>query len=137
MTRMLTLDYVAGFLDGEGSVTLSRDRKHAQFKTPMVTFSNNIRSILEDIQQFLNLGGSIIRKNETRMNCSPSYTLQYKDDAALRLCALLQDRLRHPSKKARAQLLVSTYKSVTPRNGKYSAEMLERKLELEERFSKL
>jgi len=35
------------------------------------------------------------------------------------------------------QVKVSTYKSVTPRNGKYSAEMLKRKLEFEEQFAKL
>ena len=132
----MTLDYIAGFFDGEGSVTLSRDRKDAKFKSPMVSFSNNIRGILEDIQQFLNLGGSIICKSDSRPNCGPSFTLQYKDDAALKVCALLQDKLRHPSRKARMQLLTSTYKSVTPRNGKYSTEMLKKKLALEEQFSR-
>ena len=133
----MTLDYIAGFMDGEGSVTLCRDRKDAKFKTPMVSFSNNIRCILEDIQQFLELGGSIIQKHETRQNCGPSFTLHYKDNAALEVCALLQDKLRHPSKKARAQLLVATYKSVTPRNGKYSTKIQKKKLEFEEQFSRL
>lgn len=133
----MTLDYIAGFLDGEGSITLARDRKYAKFKSPMVSFSDNARGILEDIQASLPMRGSVISKTEARQNCSPSFTLQYKDNAALDLCALLQDKLRHPSKRARAQLLVAQYKSITPRNGKYTAEMAKMKLEFEERFAEL
>jgi hypothetical protein len=132
----MTLDYIAGFLDGEGSITLCRDRKSAKFKSPMVSFSNNARCILEDIRQFLPMRGSIVSKADARPTSGPSFTLQYAN-AALELCDLLQDKLRHPSKRARARLLVSGYKSVTQRNGKYSADMVERKLSFEEQFSEL
>ena len=133
----MTLDYIAGFLDGEGSITLCRERKDAKFRMPMVTFSNNARCILEEIQRFLNLSGSLIQKTESRPNCKPSFTLNYRDNAALAVCGLLQDKVRHPSKRARIDLLLSDYKTVTPRNGKYSAEMLKRKLDFEERFASL
>jgi hypothetical protein len=133
----MTIDYIAGFLDGEGSVTLCRERKDAKFRMPMVTFSNNARCILEDIHKYLNLSGSLIQKTESRPNCKPSFTLNYRDNAALAVCRLLQDRVRHPSKKARMELLLTTYKLVTPRNGKYSTEILKRKLEFEKRFAEM
>ncbi len=47
----MILDYIAGFLDGEGSITMCRDRKDSKFKTPMVSFSNNALCILEDIRR--------------------------------------------------------------------------------------
>lgn len=40
-----------------------------------------------------------------------------------------------PKKKKRAQLIIEKYKEVTPRNGKYFEELLEKKMAFEKDFA--
>lgn len=59
---------------------------------------------------------------------------QVKSNKAIALLEEIKDYLLEPKKKARAELICSTYKSVTPRNGKYSEEILKKKMQFEEDF---
>ena len=57
-------------------------------------------------------------------------------DDSLRFLDLVFPYMREPEKIRRARLLLYEYKSVTPRNGKYTPTILERKKEFETRFFK-
>lgn len=100
-------------------MTLDRD---GLWRYPRVQFSNNEKHILEYIAVVLQPAtGYITKKKPRRANHAMGYDLTYRSDAALAVCALLVDRIRHLSKKARMKLLLDGYKQVTPRNGKYTS----------------
>lgn len=63
-----------------------------------------------------------------------SYTYYVRNDKALWLLGEIYPYLVLNSKKKRAELLLSEYKNVTPRNGKYTDDMLKAKKDFYERF---
>lgn len=71
---------------------------------------------------------SIKRKknyNAKKHTDSFTYTIKYND--AINILIQIESYLVIKNKKARAKLIIKKYKSVTPRNGKYSDEMLKAK----------
>lgn len=72
--------------------------------------------------------GTIKRKknyNTEKHTDSFTYTIKYND--AINLLIQIEPYLVIKNKKARASLIIKKYKSVTPRNGKYSDEMVKAK----------
>lgn len=63
---------------------------------------------------------------------SYSYILRY--DAVIQLLNNIEPYLVVQSKKNRAQLIIHEYKKLTPRNGKYTKELFEKKALFYERF---
>lgn len=61
-----------------------------------------------------------------------AYTIKYND--AINLLVEIEPYLVIENKKKRARLIIEKYKKVTPRNGKYSKEMLEAKEKFYEDF---
>jgi len=116
--------YLAGIVDGEGTITLTRKNKDAQ-RQLAVTVSSTDRRLLEYILRIVG-AGKITNKKMNRSNHSPAYTYQIFNRQALSL--LKQTALfLQTYKMDRARIAINGYLDVTPRNGKYSPEMLRAK----------
>ena len=113
--------YVAGLVDGEGTITLSR--KHAREKRQLVvSISSTELSILDFVHQCIG-AGKITTKKRTQPHHSPGFTYAIWNRQALNLLLQIQPFLRS-YKQHRAQLVLSDYVRLTPRNGKYSSATL-------------
>jgi len=128
------LAYAAGILDGEGSICLTKNRAR-RWPSPQVAVASNDRELLEWLRaQF---GGSISIKQPRRSTHQISYDWKLTDQNALRFLQLVRPYLRIERKIARANLLLEGYLSVTPRNGRYTADMAKQKQALIEQFNSL
>jgi len=128
-------EYISGFFDADGSVTLSKLQKNKN-KTVVISFHNNEKSILESIRDFIlketNIKGFITHKKQKKENHNDSYSLNYcyipKVIELIKFMVVL-----HPKKKHRFEI-IQKLKDVTKRNGKYSDEELKCRYEIEELF---
>ena len=128
--------YLAGIIDGEGSITLTRmhQREH---RRSCITISSTDKEPLFYIQT---LTGGVINNKK---NCEPnlhknSYTLSIKKkENVLMVLKAISPYLRINKKRNRAKWLLEHYDRVTPRNGKYTTDMLKAKLLFEESFFKI
>ncbi len=128
------LNYAAGLLDGEGSIMLMSANKGKK-KSPHVSMTSTTIELLEFMKE--NFGGYIVNKKTYKEHHKQAWAWQLSYDKAFFFCKKIAPYLREPEKKRRAELIVKRYKTVTPRNGKYTAEMLyERSLFEEEFFAK-
>jgi hypothetical protein len=118
--RLLTVAeaaYLAGLIDGEGTVTLSR--KHAgEMRQLVVSISNTELSILEFALRSVG-AGKLTRKRTSKAHHTPSHTYALWNRQALSLLAQVEPYMRS-YKRDRAQLVLRDYVRLTPRNGKYT-----------------
>ncbi len=127
------LAYIAGFVDGEGTVTLGKIHQ-SKFRVPLVEIPNTERSILDWIAAKLPKGATISGKKVYQDHHTPSYCLAYRYDAALVVLEWIIEYMKHPKKKARARYILTHYKRITKRNGKYNAKEKTNKLDFESVF---
>lgn len=123
--------YIAGIVDGEGTVTLSRLHRNEQRRI-VVSVSNNERALLEYIRQAVG-AGRISNKRTYGARHAPSFHYQISSRQALDLLRQITPYLR-TYKAIRARMALATYLEVTPRNGKYTPEMLGRRQSFEDTF---
>jgi hypothetical protein len=123
--------YLAGFIDGEGTITLSRRQRNGN-RQLAITISNNERGILEWIRNLTGVGTIISKKIYSKKH-NQSYTYHILNRQALSLIKQITPYLRGYKKK-RAKLVLEKYLSVTPRNGKYSEKLLAQKEKFEKKF---
>ncbi len=117
--------YLAGIVDGEGTVTLVRHHKN-EMPAPCVSVANNNLELLKWIQD--RLGGTIVSKKKRKAWHSDSYAWTLRSNKALRF---LKEIERHLIvKRPQAELILKKYKSVTHRAGKYTSDMLRKKMKL-------
>ena len=126
--------YVAGLIDGEGTITLSRRHARDQ-RQPVVSIANTERCLLEFVLTITG-AGKITRKRVARPSHTPSFCFSICNRQALALLHQVAPYLRG-YKRARASLLINDYVRLTPRNGKYSAQLLEERRRFEEHFLRL
>lgn len=120
--------YVAGLIDGEGTVTLSR--KHAgENRQLSVSISNTERDILEFVLQRVG-AGKITRKRVAKLEHVPSFTYAIWNRQALDLLTQVAPHLRSYKRK-RTQCVLDHYVRLTPRNGKYTLSLLAERKEFE------
>jgi LAGLIDADG-like domain len=113
--------YLAGLIDGEGTVTLSR--KHAgDMRQLVVSISNTELPILEFVLRTVG-AGKLTHKCTSKANHSPSYAYAVWNRQALALLAQVEPYMRS-YKGDRARLVLRDYVRLTPRNGKYTEAML-------------
>jgi hypothetical protein len=113
--------YIAGLVDGEGTITLSR--KHARENRQLViSISNTERSILDFVHSRIG-AGKITTKRCIQAHHAPGFTYAIWNRQALTLLAQIQPFLRS-YKQYRAQVVLTDYVRLTPRNGKYSEAVL-------------
>lgn len=118
--------YIAGIIDGEGSIMLQRFHTN-EFPAPCVSIASTSLELLKWIKETTEKGTIISKKNynpEVHKDCY-SYVLRRND--AIYLIKEIYPYLIIDSKRKRAELMLKKYKSLTPRNGRYSLEMLEAK----------
>jgi len=113
--------YLAGLVDGEGTITLSR--KHAgEGRQLVVSISSTERSILVFVRDRVG-AGKITGKRSAKAHHAPASTYAISNRQALRLLVQIQPFLRS-YKRFRAELVQSEYLRLTPRNGKYTPALL-------------
>lgn len=133
MEKELYKAYLAGLIDGEGSILLERNNPN-EHRSPAVSISTTTPEIFEGFVE--NYGGSISKKKE-REGALPAFQYKVRGNKALILLQDILPYLKLHKKINRANHLVNNYKNVTVRNGKYSEEKLKIKLQFEEDFFKL
>lgn len=128
--------YVAGIIDGEGSISLTRMHKN-EFRRPCISIASTEIELLEYIKT---LTGGIInnKKNYKPTKHKNSYTLSVKNkNDVFYILQHIAPFLRVNRKRNRAYFILKNYNLVTPRNGKYNTELLKSKLSFEEDFFKI
>ena len=125
--------YIAGIIDGEGSITLTRwhTKEH---RRPCISIASTDLELLMYVQSLT--GGKINSKrnyNPDKHKDSFTLTVLKKDEVFSSLQSILPF-LRIEKKKLRAKWILDHYESVTIRNGKYNAEQLLIKTNFENDF---
>ncbi|MDU5110906.1 MAG: hypothetical protein E6248_10695 [Clostridium sp.] len=120
--------YIAGIIDGEGSIMLQKVHNN-EHPAPCISIASTTLELLEWIKTIVGKGNITKKKNynlEIHKDCY-SYVLRRND--AISLLIDIQPYLVIDVKRKRAELILRKYKSLTPRNGKYNKEMLVEKQE--------
>ena len=112
--------YIAGIIDGEGTVTLSRKHKGDNPQL-VISIANTDYGLLDYMLTCIGTG-KITRKRTVRSHHTPSATYAIENRQALDLLEQVFPYLR-TYKKERARLILKYYIKLTPRNGKYTEEL--------------
>jgi len=123
-----TAAYLAGLVDGEGTVTLTRVHRNENRRL-VVCIANNDLSLLEYVRDAVGAGKITAKRSYSRHH-SPSFNYQIANRQALDLLRQIVIFMR-TYKTRRAQLALQNYLRLTPRNGRYSAETRTARLEFE------
>lgn len=115
--------YIAGIIDGEDSIMLIKYHSN-EFPSPCVSIASTTMELLEWVKKTVGAGVIIHKKNYKPEIHKECYSYVLKFDAAINLMKDIYPYLIIKVKKKRAKLIIDKYKSVTPRNGRYSDEML-------------
>lgn len=128
--------YIAGIIDGEGSISLTRMHEN-EHRRPCISIASTDKELLLYIQELT--GGNVnSKKNYNPSKHQDSYTLSIKKKGDVFYTLLnIKPFLRVNKKRNRVGWILEHYDSVTPRNGKYSPELLKRKKQFEEYFFKI
>lgn len=116
--------YIAGIIDGEGTITLSR-RHRGDNRQLVVSVANTETNLLEYLCDTVG-AGRITRKRTTSTEHTPSATWQIDNRQALTLLSQIAPFLQ-TYKAQRAALVLEKYVELTPRNGKYSQELTDQR----------
>jgi hypothetical protein len=126
--------YIAGLIDGEGTVTLSR--RHAGDKRQVVvSISNTDRRLLQWVAEQIG-AGKITGKRVSSAAHSPGFTFAISNRQALALLDQTSGYLR-TYKRVRAELILASYINLTPRNGKYTDDIACRRSRFEQEVMQL
>jgi hypothetical protein len=112
--------YIAGLIDGEGTITLIRKHRNEN-RQLAISISNTETSLLDFVQNAVG-AGKITNKRTTQAHHTPSYAYAIYNRQALHLLGQIFPWLRGYKAK-RAELIIKDYLRLTPRNGKYTAEL--------------
>jgi hypothetical protein len=123
--------YVAGIIDGEGTITLTRAHR-GEGRRPVVSISSTELSLLQYIHSIVG-AGRITGKVTARDHHSPSFAYVISSRKALAPLAQISGYLR-TYKLQRCRLLLDDYLAVTPRNGRYTHAQRAAKERFEARF---
>ncbi|MGN9166038.1 LAGLIDADG family homing endonuclease [Tissierellaceae bacterium HCP3S3_D8] len=111
--------YLAGIVDGEGSIMLIRFHKN-QYPSPCVSISSTDLELLKWIKKTAKMGRIINKKNYNKERHLDSYTYRVIYDDAIKLLKDIAPYLIIRRKRLRAQHIILKYKEVTIRNGRYN-----------------
>ena len=121
--------YVAGLIDGDGTITLTRhnNKRSAkkEYRQLEVKISNIDLKLLKKIKNSVG-AGQITLKRPRYKNHSMCYTYRLSSRQGLNLLIQIVPYLK-TYKQKRAQLVLKKYIKLTPRNGKYSSKLLTQK----------
>jgi len=123
--------YIAGLIDGEGTVTLTRKNPNEN-RGLAITISNTERAILQYVLDTIG-AGKITNKRTAKANHTPSYTFHVSNRQALALLRQIRPFLKS-HKATRADLVLTDYLRLTPRNGRYTERQLDEREDFVRRF---
>lgn len=123
--------YLAGIVDGEGTITLTRTHR-GEGRRPIVSISSTELPLLQYVQSIIG-AGRITGKITARSHHSPSFAYVISSRRALAFLARISGYLR-TYKLQRCRLLLDQYLAVTPRNGRYTPAQRAAKERFEARF---
>lgn len=118
--------YIAGIIDGEGSIMLLRFHKN-QLPAPCISIASTTLELLQYIKEKVNMGTIKTKKNYDVEHHKDSFTYVVHHNNAIKFLELIYPYIVIKSKKKRAELIINDYKRLTPRNGRYSEELLKLK----------
>jgi len=133
-TRKLTkiaAAYIAGLIDGEGSVSLTRRHKNENRQLE-VSISNNDLNLLRYVRDTAGTG-RITRKKTYSSNHRPGGAWIISNRQALELLSQIAPYLI-TYKAQRAKLVLENYLRLTPRNGKYNDKLQKEREDFIARF---
>ena len=123
--------YLAGIIDGEGTVTLSVKQKGGT-RHLSVSVSGTESALMRYLPLVIG-AGRITNKRVYKLHHTPAFTYSIYSRQAIDLLDQILPYLR-TYKAKRARLALEEYISVTPRNGKYSNEQKNAKDKFVEKF---
>lgn len=129
--RPETAAYLAGLVDGEGTITLSSLHR-GERRRIVVSISNTDRSLLEFVRSAVGTG-TITGKRTYNPRHAPSFAYKVCNRQALDLLSQIVGYLKTYRAK-RAEMALERYLALTPRNGKYGADALRMKADFEHEF---
>lgn len=113
--------YIAGLIDGEGTITLSHRHSNEQ-RHLVVSIVSTEKPMLEFARAEIGVG-KMTTKCTTKMHHARSFTFSITNQQALDLLVQIVGYLRS-YKAGPARLALPHYRRLTPRNGKYTAEQI-------------
>jgi hypothetical protein len=134
VARTLTIDeaaYLAGLIDGEGTISLSR--RHANERRQLVVSISSTERELVDWAVDATGVGKITRKRTSSNKHAPGLTYSVSNRRALAVLKQVIPYLRS-YKRLRARLVLEQYVALTPRNGKYTDSLSQRRAAFERTF---
>ena len=122
--------YIAGIVDGEGTITLTRKHRNEN-RQLAITISSNERCLLEYIRKTVS-AGKITNKRTAKAEHAPQFTFALYNRQALALLKQVSPYLR-TYKRERAKLILDEYLRLTPRNGHYTPQQKADREQFEQR----
>lgn len=111
--------YLAGIIDGEGSIMLTRINKN-EYPCPCISISSTDIELLEWVKDKIGAGKINKKKNYNVEKHKTCYTYSIWRDKAIDVMKLISPYLIINNKRDRAKFIVDNYKTVTIRNGRYN-----------------
>lgn len=125
--------YIAGIIDGEGSIMLKKVHAN-EHPTPVVSITSTTIELLHWIKSTVGKGTITKKTNYNIEKHKDCYTYVVRRDTAIQLLKYIYTYLIINAKRQRCELIIKEYKSITPRNGRYSLDLLEMKKDFYKRF---
>lgn len=127
----IALAWTAGIIDADGCVTMRGARGVS--RCPQIVVDNTDREILDELVRLY--GGSLIIKKKTKEHHRQAWTWRlHGSNNILDFLEQVLPFMRCRVKVDRGTLLVSEYRSVTPKNGRYTDAQKEAKADFVQRF---
>lgn len=123
--------YIAGLVDGEGSITLTRKHRNENRHLGL-TISSTELPLLQFVVDAAGVG-NISNKRASKPGHSHSFAYGVYNRQALDLIEQIYPHLLS-YKAERCSLVIRDYLRLTPRNGKYSPQLMEERKFFESRF---
>lgn len=101
--------YLAGIIDGEGSIMLLRFHSN-QFPAPCISIASTSLELLQWIKVKTGYGTIKAKKNYKPDKHENSYTYTARYDDAIEILKLVGPYLVIPQKRIRAQMIINDYK---------------------------
>ena len=117
----IEISYLAGVIDGEGSIMLSKYHK-SEYPTPCISIASTDLELLEWVKHKIGSGSINKKKNYNLEKHKNSYAYSIYYDSAIKVMKCIYPYLVIVKKKERAKFIIDKYKEVTIRNGKYNEE---------------
>jgi hypothetical protein len=135
MVAEINLDYLAGFVDGEGCISLvkrkARKQGYSPEYKPVMIIANTYKELIDKLQSVF--GGAIYPQRNRNPIWKARYQLCWNNYEVYKLCRLLSKKLI--MKKEQAEIIVAFYDNrPEKKNYPLPANELERRQKLYERI---